>query len=302
MARPSPSSRRPGGATSRARPTWSRRWPASPATTPCRPTPLPPMRPRRRRRADPAPERASAPPAGRWPPPGYAEAVTWSFMPRGLAAALFGGGDERAGAGQPDRGRARLHAPSVLPNLIEAAARNAAARLPRRALFEIGPVFCGDRAGRPAHRRRRRARAARAAALGRRADRRPVRAEGRPDRPCWTSSARRSALQVAQGESRPWWHPGRSARLQLGPKAVLAEFGELHPAVLKALDVAGPGLRLRDLVLEAIPEPKRKAVKTRPALALSPLMPLRRDFAFVVGRGYGRRRPRPRRRSPPTRP
>ena len=37
-----------------------------------------------------------------------------------------------------------------------------------------------------------------------------------------------------------------------------------------------------ELNLDAIPEPKRKATKTKPALALSALMPLSRDFAFLV--------------------
>ena len=88
-------------------------------------------------------------------------------------------------------------------------------------------------------------------------------------------------LQVVQGQASAWWHPGRSARLQLGPKTVIAEFGELHPAVLKALDADGPMLAF-ELNLDAIPEPKRKPTKTRPALALSALMPLTRDFAFLV--------------------
>jgi phenylalanyl-tRNA synthetase beta chain len=90
-------------------------------------------------------------------------------------------------------------------------------------------------------------------------------------------------LQIVQGQSSPWWHPGRSARLQLGPKNVIAEFGELHPRVLKALDADGPMLAF-EITLEAIPEPKKKAVKTKPALQLSPFMPLTRDFAFVVDR------------------
>ena len=89
------------------------------------------------------------------------------------------------------------------------------------------------------------------------------------------------SLQTAQGSANSWWHPGRSARLQLGPKAVVAEFGQLHPAVLKALDVEGPIYGF-EIFVEAIPEPKKKAVKTRPALELSPFMPLSRDFAFVV--------------------
>jgi phenylalanyl-tRNA synthetase beta chain len=53
--------------------------------------------------------------------------------------------------------------------------------------------------------------------------------------------------------------------------------------VLSALDVE-PGLIAFELYLEAIPEPKKKATKTRPALKLSPFMPLTRDFAFVVDR------------------
>ncbi|HEX2560165.1 MAG TPA: phenylalanine--tRNA ligase subunit beta, partial [Phenylobacterium sp.] len=65
------------------------------------------------------------------------------------------------------------------------------------------------------------------------------------------------------------------------PKNVVAEFGEIHPRILKALDVEGP-LYGFELNLEAIPEPKKKPTKTKPALALSPLMPVRRDFAFVV--------------------
>ena len=89
------------------------------------------------------------------------------------------------------------------------------------------------------------------------------------------------SLQIVQGQNAPWWHPGRSARLQLGPKLVVAEFGELHPSVLKTLDAEGPMLAF-EIDLDALPEPKRKGLKTRPALDLASLMPLRRDFAFMV--------------------
>jgi phenylalanyl-tRNA synthetase beta chain len=62
---------------------------------------------------------------------------------------------------------------------------------------------------------------------------------------------------------------------------VIADFGEIHPRVLAALDVPGPILAFEAWV-EALPEGRKKAVKTKPALALSPFMPLTRDFAFVV--------------------
>ena len=43
----------------------------------------------------------------------------------------------------------------------------------------------------------------------------------------------------------------------------------------------GPVLAF-ELVLDNVPEPKKKAAKTKPALELSALMPLSRDFAFLV--------------------
>ena len=42
-------------------------------------------------------------------------------------------------------------------------------------------------------------------------------------------------VQVRRGGG-SWWHPGRHGVVTLGPKAVLAEFGELHPRVLKAFE------------------------------------------------------------------
>jgi phenylalanyl-tRNA synthetase beta chain len=91
------------------------------------------------------------------------------------------------------------------------------------------------------------------------------------------------SLQTLQGSNSPWWHPGRSARIQLGPKAVIAEFGQVHPATLKAMDVDAP-LYGFEVTVDALPDARRKAGKARGALDLSPLMPLRRDFAFVVDR------------------
>jgi phenylalanyl-tRNA synthetase beta chain len=65
----------------------------------------------------------------------------------------------------------------------------------------------------------------------------------------------------------------------LGPN-VLATFGEVHPATLKALDVKGPVMAFT-LRIAAVPLPKVKS-PTRPALKLSDLQAVERDFAFVV--------------------
>ena len=63
-----------------------------------------------------------------------------------------------------------------------------------------------------------------------------------------------------------------------GPKTVLATFGELHPRVLAALDLAGPAVAF-EVFLDAIAEPKRRR---KGAPDLPAFQPVRRDFAFLV--------------------
>ena len=85
-------------------------------------------------------------------------------------------------------------------------------------------------------------------------------------------------------EAPSWYHPGRSGTLRLGPKTVLAAFGEIHPGVLKAMDAAGPVVGF-EVFLDAIPEAKGKGGKGRAALNASPLQTVERDFAFIVDAG-----------------
>jgi phenylalanyl-tRNA synthetase beta chain len=78
-----------------------------------------------------------------------------------------------------------------------------------------------------------------------------------------------------------WYHPGRSGVLRLGPKLVLACFGELHPRVLKAFDLQG-SVAAFEVLLEALPAAKPKSTKTKPRLEVSDLQAVDRDFAFLV--------------------
>ena len=209
---------------------------------------------------------------------GYAEALTWSFQPREWAQ-LFGGGDAKLVLANPIAAELNTMRPSALGNLIDAAARNARKGFADAALFEVGPNFRGDEPGDQW--------TAVTALLAPHAPKSWVKTAADPlfqlkaDLLALLDEMGAPPLQVVQGQNAPWWHPGRSARLQLGPKVVIAEFGELHPRVLKALDADGPMLAF-ELSLDAIPEPKKKGVKTKAALELSPLMPLTRDFAFLV--------------------
>ncbi|WP_332679094.1 phenylalanine--tRNA ligase subunit beta [Brevundimonas sp.] len=211
---------------------------------------------------------------------GYAEAVTWSFTKQSTAA-LFGGGDDRLLVENPIAADLDCMRPSALPNLIQAAARNAARGHADAALFEIGPVYLDDSptgqrtviAGLIAPRSARHwGGAAEEALFGLKGDLMALLEDlGAPV----------GSLQLVQGQNRDWWHPGRSARLQLGPKTVMVEFGALHPRVLKALDADGPMLAF-EIVLDAVPEPRGARSKARGPANLANLMPLTRDFAFVV--------------------
>jgi phenylalanyl-tRNA synthetase beta chain len=213
---------------------------------------------------------------------GYQEAVTWSFIARS-AATLFGGGAEALTLANPIAADLDCMRPSILPGLIEAAGRNARRGFPGATLFEIGPVFAGDE---PADQR-----TVVAAIVAPVNEKRWDGADGEGLYGLKAGlmalldeiGAPAASLQLVQDGAPAWWRPGRYARLQLGPKSVLAAFGEVHPRVLRTLDVEGPILAF-EVFVDAIPEPKRKEVKTKPALALSPFMPLTRDFAFVVAR------------------
>ncbi len=211
---------------------------------------------------------------------GYAETIGWSFTSQALAT-LFGGGRRELIVSNPIASELDCMRPSALPGLLQAASRNAARGSADCALFEVGPVFSDDT---PKGQR-----TAVTALLAPHAPRRWDKGQqddvyslkGHVMALLADMGAPMGSLQIVQGSVSSWWRPGRSARVQLGPKTVLAEFGALHPRVLKAFDVAGEVYAM-ELWLEALPAAKRSSSQGRASLDLSALMPLSRDFAFVV--------------------
>ncbi|MGQ7790988.1 phenylalanine--tRNA ligase subunit beta [Faunimonas sp. B44] len=211
---------------------------------------------------------------------GFNEAVTWSFLPKAQAE-LFGGGQHALELANPISSELSDMRPSLLPNLVAAAARNMARGFGDLMLFEGGQAYGGDRP----EDERVNVSGIRCGATG------PRHWSAQP-RPVDVYDAKADALAVLAAAGAPldklqvvaegpsWYHPGRVGSFMLGPKNRLATFGELHPRVLDAMDVAGP-LVAFEVDLDAIPLPK--ATKTaRPALAASDLQAVRRDFAFLV--------------------
>jgi len=207
---------------------------------------------------------------------GLDEAVTWSFISEAEAAA-FGGGDWKLA--NPISEDMKVMRPSLLPGLIAAARRNLDRGASSVRLFEIGRRYLGD---------------AEHSTLS------LILAGDRKDRG-WQSGKAQAfdafdakaevlALLDAAGapvdnlqvfpDAGPTWHPGRSATLRLGPKTVIAAFGELHPGLQKSLD-APAGAVAAEIYLDAVPA-ARSSGHARSAYSPPALQAITRDFAFIV--------------------
>ena len=211
---------------------------------------------------------------------GLVEAVTWSFISESQAT-LFGGGAAALRLANPISAEMTDMRPSLLPGLIAAVGRNIDRGFEDIALFEAGHVYSGLEQGDQAM-------VVGAVRRGRNGPRHWAETPRRVD----SFDAKADALDAIAAcggpvdkaqftaDAPPWYHPGRSGAIRLGP-TVLAYFGELHPGVCEALDVAGPLVGC-EIFLDAIPQPKAKPGRAKPPLKLSTLQPVVRDFAFVV--------------------
>ena len=209
---------------------------------------------------------------------GYNECVTYSFIDHD-AAVMFGGGTDATMLSNPISSEMSHMRPSLLPGLLQAAARNQARGIMDMALFEVGPIWHG---GEPEDQE-----ALACGILVGQTDPKDVHSSRRTVDVYDVKADVEAVLhalgaptkvQFQRGLSN-WWHPGRSARMALG-KTSLAGFGEVHPTVLAALGVRGPVMAFA-IHTKNIPMPKTRSA-TRPALSISDLQAVERDFAFVV--------------------
>jgi phenylalanyl-tRNA synthetase beta chain len=222
---------------------------------------------------------------------GLDEAITWSFLPV-PEAEHFTATDDLWKLDNPISEDMKAMRPSLLPGLMMAAKRNADRGAASSRLFEIGRRYFRGTDGM--------------------SDERPtlgVLLAGDKKSRGWANGkaqgfdaydAKAFALTLLEAAGAPaqklmvmepvvdgegtQFHPGQSATLRLGPKKVLARFGMLHPATLKAFDMDGPVAAV-ELFLDAIPA--KKAAKgpvsfARPSFTPPALQSVTRDFAFLV--------------------
>jgi phenylalanyl-tRNA synthetase beta chain len=215
---------------------------------------------------------------------GLNEAVTWSFLPE-WAAEHFADEDQALWVlANPISEDLKAMRPALLPGLLMAAKRNANRGAASSRLFEIGRRYFRSATGLSDEK----------PTLGivLAGEKAPRGWQAGKAKPFDAYDAKALALELLEaagaptqnlmvmGEAGSQFHPGQSATLRLGPKVVLARFGMVHPATLKAFDVDGP-IAAVELFLDAIPA-KKGAAFARPGFTPPALQAVTRDFAFLV--------------------
>ena len=213
---------------------------------------------------------------------GMFETVTFSFTNSDIAK-YFRRGNEPVLIQNPIITEFDEMRPSILCNLLIGAKNNIARGYTDISLFEIAPEFYGRNPGEQ-----------KTVAGGIRI--------GKTSKKDWTGTVRSydvfdakadalAAIAAAKGpidapqittDAPSYYHPGRSGAIRLG-KNVLAYFGELHPSVLKALDIKANVVAF-EVFLENIPLPRDGKSKAKKKMELSSLQAVEKDLAFVVAK------------------
>ncbi len=210
---------------------------------------------------------------------GLHETYSWGFCSEAQAAA-WGGQSDALKLLNPISAELSVMRPKITPHLVEAVKANHARGISDVAIFELGATFHDTT---PAGQK--------TMLVGVRS--------GLRKGLHWNGSAAADVFDVKADAmylldtvgidsskctvlpisgSVPWFHPGRSGVIGLGPKNILASFGELHPSLLKQFGVDFP---VYAFALFVYALPPVKAAKRKP-LAASDYQPVTRDFAFVM--------------------
>jgi phenylalanyl-tRNA synthetase beta chain len=207
---------------------------------------------------------------------GLNQAITWSFMHSELAKDF---GSKGIRLQNPITSELDEMRPSLVPNLLSAVKRNNDKGEADVRLFELGPEFFGAK---PCEQRTVAAcvRSGMNLPLNWREKQRKVDVfDAKEDALAALKAAGIPAESVQTWQKAPcWYHPGKSGSLMQG-KNVLAVFGEIHPEILKKMDIKGATVAC-EVYVDALPQMKSRRKVS--ALDSSNLQSVQRDFAFIV--------------------
>jgi len=220
---------------------------------------------------------------------GYTEAVTWSFTDSKVDN-LFSELKNEIKLSNPISSDLDVLRSSLYSNLMISAKKNIHRNFEDLMLFEIGPVFKGSKPGEQS------------TMIG------GIKT-GKYSRKNWIEKERsfdvydikNDALRtlneaginsekiIVSNKTKKWYHPGKSGLLSLGSPngPELAYFGEIHPIILKKLDIKVDNVLGFEIILDNIPQSRKKIRESKHRFIFSDYQKVVRDFAFVFDEKYG---------------
>jgi len=219
---------------------------------------------------------------------GFTEAVTWSFTDSKVDN-WFSELKDEIRLSNPISSDLDVLRSSLYSNLLIGAKKNIHRNFEDLMLFEIGPVFQGKEPGKQST-------MIGAIKTGKYSRKNWIEKERSFDVFDIKNDALRTLNEIGidsqkiavSNKTKKWYHPGRSGLLSLeslnGPE--LAYFGEIHPTIIKKLDLRVESVLGFEIFLDNIPDSRKKIRETKPQFIVSDYQKVIRDFAFVIEDKY----------------
>ena len=219
---------------------------------------------------------------------GFNEAVTWSFTDSRIDN-LFSELKNEIKLTNPISNDLNVLRSSLYSNLIISAKKNIDRNFEDLMLFEIGPVFKGKKPGEQSS-------MIGAIKTGKYSRKNWIEKERNFDVFDIKNDALRTLNELGidiskiaiSNKTKKWYHPGRSGLLSLGSPdgPELAYFGEIHPSIIKRLDLRTDNVLGFEIFLDNIPESRKKIRESRPQFVFSDYQKVVRDFAFIIDKKF----------------
>ena len=214
---------------------------------------------------------------------GFTEAVTWSFTDSKVDN-LFSELREEIRLSNPISSDLDVLRTSLYSNLMIGAKKNIHRNFEDLMLFEIGPVFQGKESGQQST-------MIGAIKTGKYSRKNWIEKERNFDVFDIKNDALRTLNEIGihsskisvNNKTKKWYHPGRSGLLSSTTDGTeLAYFGEIHPSIIKKMDLRVESVLGFEIFLDNIPESRKKIRETKSQFVVSDYQKVVRDFAFVV--------------------
>ncbi len=219
---------------------------------------------------------------------GYYETVTWSFTDSKINQ-LFKEDKNEVEIINPISSDLNVLRSSIFSNLIIYLKKNLDRGFKDISLFEIGPIFNGNKPGQQ-----------KTALAGLRS--------GKVSRHNWIEKerlvdvfdAKRDAIQslieagfdqnklYINDKAPSYYHPGKSGSIYLNKNEnnPVVYFGEIHPNILKKIDIKTEALVCIEIYLDNIKEMSKKLKDQKNQYQYSDFQKSERDFAFVIDKNF----------------